>query len=519
MLEHECNMLNPYIPIEYQHIDSGICINLRRKILTFSMIDYKHPMTLQYFKSSNLRRQEQIRHVSNHPFMIHPFSRLTLYWEFLYLIVYTIVTLIIGVTLMDTEHIITKYLLLLKRFLDMFLIVDIVKHFITGYYYKEENGTIMNPRFLVKLYLKSYFLLDFLPLMPTIFTAIGNVVKDKELVKKIYEILKFFNILRISRLPRCCEALTLWRKYSKVSTNVSGMGTVIYKYVIIIIWLYGVVLYADNFVDMYVVIRSSRTISIGKLDSFLSFTRLLLHTSYSLDYAKHPVDHAASIFFIGLAYGLYLYLHCKIFQAYRRFTKARSQNDTLLGEFKAYVEYTALPVSLRKTFINFFQFRYQNEFFNEVRLNEILSNNLREQIQIQVSKHHIKKVEFLKDLPQHVLTQLVARMKTEIYLANDTILVAGVPGNCMYFLYYGTVAVYTPSGKELCHLEDGAHFGEIALILNESRVATVVAVTPCELFVLKRADFNDVINVYPNFKRKIFEMAHNRLSASQTDLR
>nr|CAI5825614.1 unnamed protein product [Callosobruchus analis] len=82
----------------------------------------------------------------------------------------------------------------------------------------------------------------------------------------------------------------------------------------------------------------------------------------------------------------------------------------------------------------------------------------------------------------------------------------------MYFINYGTVAVYTAAGKELCHLEDGAHFGEIALIFEGPRVATVAAVTPCELFVLSRNDYAESVEPYPAVKKKIEDLARSRMA-------
>lgn len=51
---------------------------------------------------------------------------------------------------------------------------------------------------------------------------------------------------------------------------------------------------------------------------------------------------------------------------------------------------------------------------------------------------------------------------------------AGATGDCMFFIASGTVCVTTTNGRELCHLEDGDHFGEVALILknNKARVPT-----------------------------------------------
>lgn len=43
---------------------------------------------------------------------------------------------------------------------------------------------------------------------------------------------------------------------------------------------------------------------------------------------------------------------------------------------------------------------------------------------------------------------------------------------------------------QVCHLEDGTHFGEVALLMKDSkRMATVVAVEITQLYRLDAADF------------------------------
>jgi CRP-like cAMP-binding protein len=60
-------------------------------------------------------------------------------------------------------------------------------------------------------------------------------------------------------------------------------------------------------------------------------------------------------------------------------------------------------------------------------------------------------------------------------------------------------------------LEDGSHFGEISLIINEPRVASVIAVTNCEVFRLSRKDFLEAMEPYPNLCNKIRQSALARL--------
>ncbi|KAJ8945716.1 hypothetical protein NQ314_009078 [Rhamnusium bicolor] len=71
------------------------------------------------------------------------------------------------------------------------------------------------------------------------------------------------------------------------------------------------------------------------------------------------------------------------------------------------------------------------------------------EILLHVTRSHINKVDFFKHLPESILIRVVAHLKSEIYLPGDVIISAGSSGYCMFFIYHGIVAVYTPLGREV----------------------------------------------------------------------
>lgn len=110
-------------------------------------------------------------------------------------------------------------------------------------------------------------------------------------------------------------------------------------------------------------------------------------------------------------------------------------------------------------------------------------------------------------------------MLCEIYLPNDVIIQSDTIGEAMYFISSGTVAVYTASGKEVCHLEDGNHFGEIALVYSdEKRVASVIAVEPSEIYSLTQQDFNEAMDMYPAYYNRIKRLLDFKLTKILTQM-
>ncbi|KOX78249.1 Potassium/sodium hyperpolarization-activated cyclic nucleotide-gated channel 4 [Melipona quadrifasciata] len=127
----------------------------------------------------------------------------------------------------------------------------------------------------------------------------------------------------------------------------------------------------------------------------------------------------------------------------------------------------------------------------------------------------INSVELFKHLPDTVIVQLTNSLHSKIYMTGDEIVKAGTRGEALYFISSGTVAVYTMMGKEVCHLEDGSYFGEIALVMDtEHRIATVVAVETCEICVLHRHDFQRFISPYPDLLNHLQNIALEHLNKS-----
>jgi ATP-binding cassette subfamily B protein len=65
-------------------------------------------------------------------------------------------------------------------------------------------------------------------------------------------------------------------------------------------------------------------------------------------------------------------------------------------------------------------------------------------------------------------------------------------------------------------LEDGDFFGEIALLEEVRRTATVRTLTPCLLLVLDRGDFQDLLLEAPGLRR-VFEGAAQARRAALVD--
>ncbi|XP_017577890.1 cGMP-dependent protein kinase 2 [Pygocentrus nattereri] len=100
--------------------------------------------------------------------------------------------------------------------------------------------------------------------------------------------------------------------------------------------------------------------------------------------------------------------------------------------------------------------------------------------------------DFLKKLePQHT-REMVDCMYEKIYTANQLVIQEGEPGNYLYVLAAGLLEVIQ-NGKHLGQMQPGTAFGELAILYNCKRTATVKAVTKSHIWALDRQTFQSIM--------------------------
>jgi CRP-like cAMP-binding protein len=187
-----------------------------------------------------------------------------------------------------------------------------------------------------------------------------------------------------------------------------------------------------------------------------------------------------------------------------------------ISQVQAYMSQKQLPLPMQIRLLQFYDYKYNKKFFQERSIISLLSDKLKGEINLNVCSKLVQNVSMLGHLPQAYLEQVVVNLKPEIYLANDIIIKAGSVGDCMYFLASGTVGVWTPSGKEVCHLQDGAYFGEISLVFKDKRrTANIIALEICEVYKLDRKIFRNTFKASSQLFNMLEEVANERLEITQ----
>ncbi|KAF7546679.1 hypothetical protein G7Z17_g8257 [Cylindrodendrum hubeiense] len=115
--------------------------------------------------------------------------------------------------------------------------------------------------------------------------------------------------------------------------------------------------------------------------------------------------------------------------------------------------------------------------------------------------------------PEAFLVAIGNNLKPQVHGANDHIVTEGDDAKAMYWLVRGVVAVTSRDGEAVyAELKPGAFFGEIGVLMQMPRTATIVARTKCLLLVLKKEDLQAVLPAFPDMEKAIREEAQERLN-------
>jgi CRP-like cAMP-binding protein len=126
------------------------------------------------------------------------------------------------------------------------------------------------------------------------------------------------------------------------------------------------------------------------------------------------------------------------------------------------------------------------------------------------------KVELLKKVPlfadcSKAELRALAKSADEIDLREGTVMTReGRPGREFFVMIEGTARV-ARNGRKVADLKGGDWFGEIALITDRPRTATVTATSAVDVLVLTDRRFRTVVETMPSIALKVLASVGERL--------
>ena len=128
----------------------------------------------------------------------------------------------------------------------------------------------------------------------------------------------------------------------------------------------------------------------------------------------------------------------------------------------------------------------------------------------------LKQVPLFSDLDKRELEHIANAMKQRIFHAGQDIAVEGESAVGFFVIEDGQANV-TVHGEQVRMLGPGDYFGEIALITQGARTATVTAATELRTFGMTFWEFRPLVEETPSIAWKLLQGAVKQYDQSQPD--
>jgi monovalent cation:H+ antiporter, CPA1 family len=120
----------------------------------------------------------------------------------------------------------------------------------------------------------------------------------------------------------------------------------------------------------------------------------------------------------------------------------------------------------------------------------------------------VRHLDLLASLDDNQVEIVCGLLRPRLAIPNERIIRKGDPADGVYFIASGTVEVVLSDRR--IQISSGAFFGEMALLTGRVRQADVIAITYCQLLVLRRSDFEQFMRENPDARAAIVRVAKAR---------
>jgi cAMP-dependent protein kinase regulator len=125
-----------------------------------------------------------------------------------------------------------------------------------------------------------------------------------------------------------------------------------------------------------------------------------------------------------------------------------------------------------------------------------------------------------RDFSVDEMVAVIQGLRLMAFERGNVILREGSPGGSLYTLTSGRVRAFkkdpaTGKQNQLGDLSEGAFFGEMSILTGQPRMASIVALTRCELLELDRPTLDEITKTHPHVWDVLREFAEKRAAQAR----
>ncbi|XP_068896096.1 potassium/sodium hyperpolarization-activated cyclic nucleotide-gated channel 2 isoform X10 [Tenebrio molitor] len=486
-------------------------------------------LAMKLFGSKKALMKERIRQKAAGHWVIHPCSSFRFYWDLCMLLLLVANLIILPVAISFFNDDLSTRWIAFNCLSDTIFLIDIVVNFRTGIMQQDNaEQVILDPKLIAKHYLRTWFFLDLISSIPLdyIFLIFNQDYGDSFQILhagralRILRLAKLLSLVRLLRLSRLVRYVSQWEEVYFL--NMASVFMRIFNLICMMLLIGHWSGCLQFLVPMLQGFPANSWVAINELQEafWLEQYSWALFKAMShmlcIGYGRFPPQSLTDMWLTMLSmisgatcYALFLGHATNLIQS---LDSSRRQYREKVKQVEEYMAYRKLPREMRQRITEYFEHRYQGKFFDEEIILGELSEKLREDVINYNCRSLVASVPFFANADSNFVSDVVTKLKYEVFQPGDIIIKEGTIGSKMYFIQEGIVDIVMANGEVATSLSDGSYFGEICLLTNARRVASVRAETYCNLFSLSVDHFNAVLDQYPLMRRTMESVAAERLN-------
>jgi len=425
----------------------------------------------------------------------------------------------------------------------LFFILDIVINFRTGFI--ANQILVTTSREIALHYLKGWFTVDLVTTIPFqfILSARKSLSVHGGSATKIMRIMKVFRLVKLFRIFKIMRTMSAWERDDGISLTLTRfMKFVLLAFLVAhlaacgwrtALWPYNEEQSRFN-EHTWAARYDVEDISTGELYLiclYWSFTTLCT-VGYGDITAGTPFEYLYAICVMVAGSSLFGFIVGNIASL------ATHENGTTLlirnkiSAVSAYMRYRQLPEDIQQRIRQHYEISWkQTQVYDEEQILSELPPTIRTDAALFIHRDTIERVRFLKELGTDIVPLVVTKLKPTLAAPSEVIIKEGFVGREMYLCMSGYLESYIGGNnnigvdilaKELLikKIPPGREFAEYALLFNVIKHPTSVkSLCFCDLFILHKADFDEIAKLFPPAVQYVRELGMTRFKQLLEELR
>ncbi len=431
-------------------------------------------------------------------FVFHPDSRTKELWD-IFILILTVISAVV-IPLQIALHVpFSTGLLYYEILISAAFGVDVLLHFFTGI--KQENKIISDHRAIAKRYLATWFFPDLLAALPLF------LLNQTEMAEAV-ALLRSLRILQVNRLIRLARLNTIFKDFYRRHAMNPGLFRLSF-------FLLVMALVTHFLACGWILIGGAKN-SGGIVEKYIEALYFTVTTLASVGYGDIVPSsmfqriYAMLLMMVGV--GAYGFVIGNVASYLANRDVVRANYLAKLEEVTAFMKYRSITPNLRQQVFAYYNHLWESRMGqDEDSVLGDLPESLRVDIALSMRRDLIQTVPFFREAGEDLLRDIVMALRPCVYTPGAIIIRRGEMGDCMFIVSSGCLEVVSGDGKEVyAELNEGSFVGEMALVFQTERTATVRSRDYSDLYILSKRHFNMILRKHPSFAEHVKKIAEER---------